>query len=128
MTIQTIEHDGKPAFVVVPVQEWNAILARLEDRADVQESSRTLARIETGEGTFPADFVARLTGREHPLKVWRGFRGLTLRALAAEVGVSSPALSKIETGKSCPSTATLSKLARALRCDMDDLLPAAPRR
>ena len=128
MNIQTIDHDGKPAFVVVPVEEWNALLARLEERADVTEASRTLAAIEAGEEDFPADFAARLIGREHPLKVWREYRGLTLRALAVEVGVSPPALSKIETGKSRPRTATLSRLASALRCDMDDLWPASSRR
>ena len=127
MTFQTINQDGKPAFVVVPVQEWNRLLARLEERADVAEARRTLTEIDAGAEDFPASFAARLIGREHPLKVWREYRGLTLRGLAAEVGVSSAALSKIETGKSRPRTATLSRLADALRCDMDDLWPGSRR-
>jgi len=47
-----------------------------------------------------------------------------LRAMAAEIGISSAALSKdreIETGKSHPTVATLGKLAAALGCDMEDL-------
>jgi DNA-binding XRE family transcriptional regulator len=124
MKVQTIEHDGKAAFVVVPVEQWNAILARLEERSDIDDAMRTLARIEGGDETYPMAFVERLMGREHPLRVWRDFRNFTLRALADAVGVSSAALSKIETGKSRPSTTTLLALARALHCDMDDLMPA----
>gem|GEM_PF-5767790 len=56
--------------------------------------------------------------------MWREYRGFTLRAMAAEIGISSAALSKdreIETGKSHPTVATLGKLAAALGCDMEDL-------
>lgn len=125
MKIQTIDHNGKPAFVVVPVEEWTALIERLEERTDLAEATRTLTEMRAGAEDFPADFVKRLIGREHPLKVWREYRGLSLRALAAEVGVSSAALSKIETGKSRPRAATLARLAEALRCDMDDLWPAS---
>lgn len=121
MKLQTIKQDGQAAFVVVPIAEWDALMARLEERDDVADAKNQLAKIQAGEETLPATMVARLTLGEPPLKVWREYRGYTLRALAAEIGISSAAVSKIETGKSQPTVATLGKLAAALGCDMEDL-------
>ena len=121
MKLQTIAQNGQAAFVVVPVAEWDALMARLEDREDIADATRQIAAIRKGEETLPAEIVARLTSGVSPLKVWREYRGFTLRSLAAEIGISSAAVSKIETGKSRPMVATLVKLAAALRCDMEDL-------
>ncbi|HEX5337191.1 MAG TPA: helix-turn-helix domain-containing protein [Gallionella sp.] len=121
MKLQTIKQDGQPAFVVVPIAEWDALMARLEERDDIADAKSQLASIKAGEEALPADMVARLTSGESPLKVWREYRGFTLRALAAEIGISSAAVSKIETGKSQPTVATLSKLSAVLGCDMEDL-------
>ena len=120
MKLQTIKQNGQ-AYVVVPVAEWDALIARLEEREDIADSKGQLARIHAGEETLSAEMAARLISGESPLKVWRDYRGYTLRALAAEIGISSAAVSKIETGKSHPSVATLGKLAAALGCDMEDL-------
>lgn len=121
MKLQTIEQNGQAAFVVVPIAEWDALMARLEEREDIADAARQEAAIRAGEETLPAEIVARLTSGESALKVWREYRGFTLRALAAEIGISSVAVSKIETGKSHPTVATLGKLAAALGCDMEDL-------
>ena len=121
MKLQTIAQDGQTAFVVVPIAEWEALMARLEERDDMAEAARQMDAIRAGEETLPADMVSRLTSGDSPLKVWREYRGYTLRALAAEIGISSAAVSKIETGKSQPTVATLGKLAGALGCDMEDL-------
>ncbi|MCR4303845.1 MAG: helix-turn-helix domain-containing protein [Gallionella sp.] len=121
MKLQTIKQNGQAAFVVVPVAEWDSIMARLEEREDIADAMRQKAAVRAGEETLPAEIVARLTSGESPLKVWREYRGFTLRSLAAKIGISSAAVSKIETGKSHPSVATLSKLAAELGCDMEDL-------
>ena len=121
MKLQTIAQNGQAAFVVVPIAEWDALMARLEDREDIADATRQIAAIRKGEETLPAEIVARLTSGVSPLKVWREYRGFTLRSLAAEIGISSAAVSKIETGKSRPMVATLVKLAAALGCDMEDL-------
>lgn len=122
MNVQTIEQNGHAAFVVVPVAEWDTLMARLEEREDIADAAHRMAAILAGEETLPAEIVARLTSGENPLKLWREYRGFTLRALAGEIGISSAAVSKIETGKSQPSVATLAKLAAALGCDMEDLV------
>lgn len=121
MKLQTIVQNGQAAFVVVPIAEWDSLMARLEEREDIADAARQMAAIRAGEETLPAEIVARLTSGENPLKVWREYRGFTLRALATEIGISSAAVSKIETGKSHPTVSTLGKLAAALGCDMEDL-------
>jgi DNA-binding XRE family transcriptional regulator len=116
MSAQIIELNGVPAFAVVPVAEWNALLARLEDLQDITE-----AKAASDTESFPAEFADRLLSGESPLRVWRDYRGLTLQALAVACGVTRQMLSMIEHGKAKPSADLLGKLAGALGCDMDDV-------
>ena len=117
MSVQIIEHDGQPAFAVVPIAEWEALLTRLEDRQDIAD-----ARAASAAESLPAAFVDRLLdGGEHPLRVWRAHRGLTLEQLAGRVGVSRQMLSMVENERSHASADLLARLARALDCDMDDI-------
>jgi DNA-binding XRE family transcriptional regulator len=118
MSAQIIQQDGKPAFAVVPMAEWTALLARLEELQDIADVKDARARQEE---TFPLEFVERLLAGEAPLKVWREHRGLTLQALADACGVTRQMLSMVERGKARPSADLLAKLATALGCDMDDL-------
>lgn len=53
-------------------------------------------------------------------------RGMTQERLAELVGVSTPAVSKWETGSSCPDVALLSPIARALDTDVNTLLSFTP--
>ena len=52
---------------------------------------------------------------------------MTQRALAEEVGVGAPHISKIEAGRDIPSDELLRKFAEALDCDFDELLLVARR-
>lgn len=116
MSAQIIELNGVPAFAVVPVAEWNALLSRLDDLLDVAD-----AKAGRDEETFPSELVDRLLAGEAPLRVWREHRGHTLQVLADRCGVSRQMLSMIEHDKAKPSSDLLAKLASALGCDMDDL-------
>ena len=82
-----------------------------------------LARLQDANAErVPAAVVRRLAAGEAPLRVWREHRGLTLRALAATVGISPAMLSEMETGKKEGSVRTLMSLSRALSVDLDDLV------
>ena len=116
MSAQIIELNGVPAFAVVPVAEWNALLARLEEVQDIAD-----AKAACDSERFPAEFADRLLSGESPLRVWRDYRGLTLQALAEACGVTRQMLSMIEHGKAKPSADLLGRLAETLGCDMDDL-------
>ena len=114
--VQMIEMDGRPAFAVVPVAQWTALLERLEDLQDIAD-----AKVALAEETLPVEFIERLVAGESPLKLWREHRGLTLQALAGAAGCTRQMLSMAERGKAAPSAALLARLAAALACDMDDL-------
>ncbi|RKT46786.1 helix-turn-helix domain-containing protein [Thiocapsa rosea] len=116
MSVQIIELNGVPALAVLPIDEWETLLERLETLQDIAD-----AKAAASEETFPAAFVDRLLAGEAPLKVWREYRGLTLQALAEASGTTRQMLSMAENGKANPSADLLARLARALDCDMDDL-------
>ena len=126
MNVQIISKGKKPQYAVIPYDEWQKIQDRLEDLEDIADARMLSARVASGEDeTFPGDFVDRLLSGEHPLAVWREYRGITGAALASACGVSAPAISQIESGKRDPSASLLKRLATALHCNMDDLMPAA---
>jgi DNA-binding XRE family transcriptional regulator len=123
MNVQIITNHNIPAFAVVPFDEWQHLQARLEDLEDISEARILSGKITTGEDeTFPDSFVERLLSGEHPLKVWREYRGFTIAALAVICNVSAPAVSQIETGRRKPSVTLRKHLAAALKCDMEEIL------
>jgi len=115
---QILEVEGKPRLAVIPLAEWERIVARLEDAEDALAVRRWRAR--PGE-TVPAEIVNRLLDGENKIKVWRTHRGMTQQALADSCGVSKPYVSQLEAGSRLASQAVLRKLASALRVDLDDL-------
>ncbi len=81
------------------------------------------ARVSAGEDErVPAEFVDRLIDGESPVRVWRDFRGLSAKDLAAAAGISAAYISEIETGKKEGSISVLKAIAKVLRLDLDDLV------
>jgi DNA-binding XRE family transcriptional regulator len=113
--------DGKPAFAVVPWEDF-ARMAPLE--ADAYLTDEELYdRAKAGGGEFfPAEVVDRLLAGESPVRVFRRHRGLTQRALAERAGLNPVYLSQIENGKRTGSVETLGRIARNLDVDLDDLV------
>jgi transcriptional regulator with XRE-family HTH domain len=61
---------------------------------------------------------------DHPrVRFWRERRGLSVRALAEEAGVSYVTVVRIETGRLSPTVAMLQKLAQALEITVRDFFP-----
>ena len=89
-------------MVVVSRQDYDALLKQaelaedLEDVLAVNEFERRLAAGE--EELIPAEFIDRMIDGESPIRVWRDFRGLSGKDLAAAAGISATYLSEIETG------------------------------
>ncbi len=119
--IQIIDHNGKPAFAVVPIDLWRRIRQAAEDAEDIAEVDR-FDRQDDGF-RFPHAVVKAELGGAHPVRAWREHRGLTVQALADVAGLSKPYVSQIEGGKRTGTAATLKKLARALGVPMDVLQP-----
>lgn len=74
------------------------------------------------EDAFPIDVMERLMDGEHPVKVFRRYRGLTQKELADLTGLNPTYLSQIETRKRGGSTRVYRRLAAALSIDIGNLI------
>lgn len=92
----------------------------------VDESDRlgTIHRVSVGRSP-----VSNEAARELPqqLRRAREAKGLSVRALAKQVGVSPSQISAVELGKSQPSAATLYAVAAELDLSIDELIFGGPR-
>ncbi|UXN59633.1 N-acetylmuramoyl-L-alanine amidase [Phyllobacterium zundukense] len=80
------------------------------------------ARIASGEEeTFPEDVVSALVAGQHPVRVFRKWRGMTAVALARAAGISQPYLSEIENGAKDGSLSVMKRVAALLNVTLDDL-------
>jgi DNA-binding XRE family transcriptional regulator len=122
MNVQTIEKNGKPEYVVLPWEEYQAMLAALEDRADAAVMANFAERLARGvEETVSAVVVERLLAGEQPVRVWREYRGLTQVQLAEAAGVTQSMVAMIESGDRRGTVDTLTVIARVLKVDLEDL-------
>ena len=113
--------DGEE-MIVLSRKDYEAMIARIEDLEDsltIADFERKLAAGE--EELIPAEYVNRMSEGESPIRVWRDFRGMAAKDLAAAAGISTAYLSEIETGKKDGSVATLKAIADVLKLDLDDL-------
>jgi DNA-binding Xre family transcriptional regulator len=97
-----------------------------KDAPDVRAHDRaydaTKRRLASGDDELiPAEFANRILGGESPARVWREYRGLTAKELAAQVGISETALGEIESGD-LSRVETLKRIAVILNVDLDDLI------
>jgi len=116
MSRQIITQNGKPAFVVVPIDEWRHIEATLEDRAD---TTAVRAFLKSPTETFPDSVVAAILEGAHPIKAFRDHRGMTQAALAQAAGTSPVYLSQIERGRRAAGRKLRARLGKALGVDAD---------
>jgi len=123
MSVQILEHEGKPAFALMPIEEYERLVTALEDAHDAATIEDFYRRLVSGEEeTFPAEVADRLLAGEHPVRVLRSHRGMTLQQVADACGVTNSHISQIEKGKRSMSTELLKKMAEALRVDAELLL------
>ena len=111
----------KSDTVTLSRSEYEALRGRLEDLEDTLQLREFEARDDRGD-CLPATLVNRMLGGEHPVRIWREFRGLSMQDLAAKSGVVQSYLSEIETGKKPGSLAAMKAVAEALGVTIDDLV------
>lgn len=120
---QIIQTPTGERLVVLPEQEYQALLARLEDQDDIDAANAVVAR---GEESFPVAVVDALLDGVAPVKVYREYRGLRAGELAEKAGISQGYLSEIESGKKSGSLSVLTRIATALEVELSDLTLAIP--
>jgi DNA-binding Xre family transcriptional regulator len=115
--------------VVLTRKSWNAIIEALEDAEDRAAVRVSIARRKAGEDDgLSAALYRRMRAGEHPIRVWRAQRKLSLAALSERASVARAYLSEIETGKKPGSATALQRIARVLDVDMDDLVVGKAKR
>jgi len=97
MNVQVIEKNGVPEYAVIPYKEYQRLVEQAEESEDLRDAQAAVRAIEEGEETIPEDVVDRLlSGEEHPIKVWREYRGLTQEVLGEQAGVGKSYISQLE--------------------------------
>ncbi len=115
--VQYLDVMGRKAFAVLPIAEYEKLLAEADDARDL-----AIAAAEAGAETFPAAVAERIFAGETPLRVFRDHRGLTQADLAGRSGVGQDVVSRIESGKMTGTVDTLAALAKTLGVTVDDLI------
>ncbi|HAT50974.1 MAG: helix-turn-helix transcriptional regulator [Nitrospirae bacterium] len=107
---QTIMQDGKPAFVVIPYEDFQRLLPEV---ATVHSPS---------EHTIPHTVAkATLLNGVSLVRAWREYLGLTQAELADRMGITQAALSQMEQLNAKLRKPTLEKLAIAMDLSVKQL-------
>ena len=96
--LQTITLGGKE-YAVVPRAEYEALRNAVDE--DVMDAAIIRRVLENPDQELvPFELVKRIAGGEHPVRVWRDYRGMKGGELAAAAGIAASYLSDIENGRS----------------------------
>ncbi len=106
---QIITKDGKPAFAVIPWNEYQKLL-------------RNQAEIDEADVWFPNEVVKANVRGDCLVKAWREYFGLTQAALADKAGIKQSALARMENSDATPRKTTLAKLAKAMDISIGQLI------
>lgn len=107
-------------MVILTRGEYERLIDRSEQEADVRAFDDAVAEIEAGGEVLPGSFVERLVDTDSLVREWRVYRHLSQAKLAEAAGVRQATISAIEKGSS-PRLDTARKIADVLECDLDDL-------
>ena len=121
MRIERIIRGGKQ-FAILPIDRLKKLIDDAEMLADVKAYDAAKRRLERGEDELiPLAITERRLAGESAVKIWRQHRGMTQEDLAKASNVSRPMIAAIEAGHKRGGIATLKKLAKALKIDLDHL-------
>lgn len=120
---QMIDAPNGERMVVLPLDEYESLCEAAEELADVQAYDKAKQRLaEGGDELIPARFGDRILDGDNPVRVWREYRGLSVKELAGRAAISAAYLSQIEGGSREGSLSTMKALAAALSLEPGDLL------
>lgn len=112
---------GGEEYAVIPRAEYEALRKAVdEDAMDAAIIRRALE--DPDQELAPFELVKRIADGEHPVRVWREYRGLKASQLAVASGVAASYHSDIENGKKPGSVKAMKRIADALKVMVDDLV------
>ena len=104
---QIIMQDGKPAFAVIPWEQYQKLTRHDLDETDVW---------------IPHEVVkANVINGAPMIRAWREYFGMTQQELAQRAGMTQPALARLEKYDSKPRISTLKKIASAMDITLEQL-------
>ncbi|MCP4628511.1 MAG: helix-turn-helix transcriptional regulator [bacterium] len=104
---QIIMQDGKPAFAVIPWEQYQKLTHQEFDETDVW---------------IPHEVVkANVINGASMIRAWREYFGMTQQELARRAGMTQPALARLEKSDSKPRISTLKKIASAMDITLEQL-------
>ncbi len=106
---QIITSDGKPAFAVIP---WDEYLFLINSSAENTDSDLL----------FPNDVVKSNARGNSLVKAWREHFNLTQKELAERANMKQSALARIENNGTTHRKTTLQKIAEALGISVEQLM------
>jgi DNA-binding XRE family transcriptional regulator len=112
--VQKLTIDGKN-YVLLSEDDY-------EDLVDGLHANAIMARIAAGEETWPYELVKELFETQSRVRTFREYRKMTMAELAEAAGIAEQDLSDIESHKKEGGVAVLTRIATALKVDLDDLV------
>ena len=104
---QIIMQNGKPAFAVIPWDEYRKLTNHYPDETDVW---------------IPHEVVkANVINGVSMIRAWREYFGMTQQELARQAGITQPALARLEKSDSKPRIGTLKKIAAGMGITIEQL-------
>lgn len=107
---QIIISEGKPAFAVIPWEEYQSLL----NNTDEEKTDSDLL--------FPHDVVKANTRGDCLIKAWREYLGFTQVEIAEKTGMKQSAIARIERSHTLPRKSTLKKLAAVMEINIEQLI------
>jgi hypothetical protein len=114
---------GGVRMATMPAEDFEKLAALAEDRADALAAEAAEARRVAGEEYLPSEMADRIIAAESALRVWRRQRRLNLTRLGYFAGIRASYLSDLELGKKPGTPRVWRALAKALKVDVDDIMP-----
>ena len=114
----TMEVEGK-SMVAIPVEVWERIVEEFEDAAAASRAKAIMA--DASDPIIPLEEGRKELFDNHIKKV-RKRKGLTQVQLAKKLGISQGRVSEIEHLDYRPTIKTYRRVAKALGCEVKDLI------
>lgn len=119
MTVR-FEKTAGGEVAIMPREEYEALIARLEEAEEDEGTARLVERaMAEGGPSVPMEFVSRLAEGENAIRVLREWRSVTQVDLASRTRLSQGYISDIETGRRTGTPTALQRIADALEVPLD---------
>ena len=134
-SVQYISGADKNDLAVVPVKVWDEVMSLLkmrthdvglmqQDIQDIVDSQQAWrAYLEYPEQHIPTDVFDQVLDGANPVKIYREWRGYSVKELSVKTGISEQIIYGIESGSRKGNVSHYQKIAHALNLIVDDIIP-----